>query len=168
MNKQIDTEQGIKGREVHQANQQLAGRDPTTVSNKRRIKSDKWLLVEIWKERREVFKALVEHVLAFTLLIGSLIIFHYLIKIAHLPPEREELLDKIDFYGIALALGIFSISFIYTLVSDAVATARRKKAAERLLKLRMKRILIEETDLSEEEANNRILQQIEKIRILVK
>lgn len=166
MNKQIETDtKDIKdGVEVHQVDQQLVGRDP----NKHRAKSDEWLLLEIWKERREVFKALVEHVFAFILLIGTLILFHYLIKIIDLPPERKDLLDKIDFYGIVLALGIFSISFIYTLVSDAIATVRRKNAAERLLKLRMKRILEEETDLSEEEVNNLILQQIEKMRRLVK
>lgn len=165
MSKQIknETEKAQDRPETHQGNQQIAGQDPANVFNKRRVKSGEWWPIEIWKERREIFKAIVEHVLAFTILIGLLVVVHYLIKISDLSPERKEILDTIDFYGIVLALGIFSISFIYTLVSDAVATARRKNEAERLLRLRMKRKLIKETQLSEEEANKVILQEIKKM-----
>lgn len=70
-----------------------------------------------WIENREVFKALIEHVLLFALLILSLVSLDLLIQESTLAPERKELLDRIDFYLIILALVIFGISFIIKLLA---------------------------------------------------
>jgi hypothetical protein len=85
-----------------------------------------WWLVEIWKDNREGFKALIEHILYFILLIGTLVLVRYIIKVAQLSHEEEQLFEKIDFYAIVIALGIFSISFIIRVI--VVAFWKKKKA----------------------------------------
>ena len=35
-----------------------------------------WWLIEIWKEKREVFKSFIEHALLFALPISILVLFH--------------------------------------------------------------------------------------------
>ncbi len=66
-----------------------------------------WWLIEIWKEKREAFKAFIEHALLFAFPIGILVLFHYLFEIIPLSPERKHILDTIDFVGIVAALVIF-------------------------------------------------------------
>ncbi len=75
-----------------------------------------WWIIEIWKEKREVFKVLVEHILFFLFLIGALLLFHHIIKISDLSDPRKEILETIDFYGVASALVIFTLSFIIKLL----------------------------------------------------
>jgi hypothetical protein len=108
---------------------------------------NRWWFVEIWRDGREVFKALVEHVFAFLLLVGALILFHYIFKFLDLSPQRKEILETIDFWGIAIALVIFGLTFLYKLGESAIQTARRKVQAEKLLKLRMESVLTREIGL---------------------
>lgn len=83
-----------------------------------------WWLIEIWKEKREAFKAFIEHALLFAFPIGILVLFHYLFEIIPLSPERKHILDTIDFVGIVAALVIFQVSFIMKIF---VLALRRKK-----------------------------------------
>ncbi len=83
-----------------------------------------WWLIEIWKEKREVFKAFIEHALLFAFPIGILVLFHYLFEIIPLSPERKHILDTIDFVGIMAALVIFQVSFIMKIF---VLALRRRK-----------------------------------------
>lgn len=76
----------------------------------------KWWLVEIWEEHREVFKALIVHVLAFSFFISALVLINSLLELTRLPPKHKEILETIDFYGIVLGLVIFAISFIIKLL----------------------------------------------------
>ena len=101
----------------------------------------------MWNEGREGFKALVEHVFAFLLLVGTLILFHYVFKFLDLTPERKEILETIDFWGIAIALVIFALSFLYKLVDSAIRSARRRSQAEKSLKLQMQKVLANEIGL---------------------
>lgn len=71
-----------------------------------------WWFIEIWRERRETFKAFIEHALLFAFPLGILVLFHYLFEIIPLTPERKHILDTIDFVGIVAALVIFQVSFI--------------------------------------------------------
>lgn len=71
-----------------------------------------------------MFKALIEHVLLFVLLILSLVLLHLLFQVITLPLERKHLLEAIDFYLIVLALVIFGVSFIIRLL---VLTFRRNR-----------------------------------------
>lgn len=75
----------------------------------------KLFLVEIWEENREVLKAAIEHPLLFSIPILSLLGFDYIIRHSALEQEQKHILESIDFYGIAAALGIFTVSFIIRL-----------------------------------------------------
>jgi hypothetical protein len=68
--------------------------------------------VAVWHRIRPILIELSVHVLVFGLLLGSLIIFHFLIEYSELPPGQKEILDKVHFYGSILALIIYTISFI--------------------------------------------------------
>jgi hypothetical protein len=127
-----------------------------------------WWFVEAWKDGRELFKALVEHVFAFLLLIGTLILFHYIFKFLDLPPERKEILEAIDFWGIAAALVIFGLSFLYKLVHDAVQRAKKKIQAERLLRLRMEEVLTAESSLTGNALDTFIDRELSRMETLAK
>ncbi len=108
---------------------------------------NRWWFVEVWNEGREVFKALVEHVFAFLLLVGALIFFHYVFKFLDLSLERKEILETIDFWGIAIALAIFALSFLYKLGASAIRNAARRSQAEKSLKLQMEKVIANEIGL---------------------
>jgi hypothetical protein len=71
-----------------------------------------WWIAEIWKENRQIFKALVTHPLLFSIPIGSLLLFDYVIRQSSLDEPEKRVLLRIDFYGVAIILAIFTISFI--------------------------------------------------------
>ena len=85
-------------------------------TEKRRIDLRKWWLVEIWKENREVFKALVVHTIAFGLLIEILSFLAHRIEGSGLPQERKEILEAVDFYLTVIALVVFGVDFITKLL----------------------------------------------------
>jgi hypothetical protein len=122
-----------------------------------------WWFVEVWQDGREGFKALVEHVFSFILLIGTLILFRYVFKSIDLAKERKEILETIDFWGIALALAIFGLVFLYKLVSSAIETAKEKAQAKRLLKRRMQDKLKREIGLEGEALDRFINQELFRI-----
>ncbi len=130
-------------------------------------KENQWWFVEAWKDGRELFKALVEHVFAFILLIGTLILFHYIFKFLDLPAERKEILEAIDFWGIAAALVIFGLSFLYKLGHDAVQRAKRNIQIERLLRSRMEQELVE-TSLTGKALETFINQQLSRMETQAK
>ncbi|MGH9845504.1 MAG: hypothetical protein ACREEM_42880 [Blastocatellia bacterium] len=88
----------------------------------------KWWLLEIWKEKRETFKAFIEHALLFAFPIGILVLFHYLFEIIPLSPERKHILDTIDFVSIVAALVIFQVSFVMKIF--VLALRRRNNGNE--------------------------------------
>lgn len=124
---------------------------------------DAWWFVEIWDEKREVFKALAEHVFAFVLLICSLILFHFLFEFIHLPPKYKEILEFVDFGGIVLALVIFTLSFLYRLADDAITTARTRNEARRRLETHMRRIL-KAAGIPEDSIDEHIRQEIYRMK----
>jgi hypothetical protein len=128
------------------------------------VSRGKWWTVEIWEDEREIFKALTRHVLAFVLLIGTLVLFHKLFEFLNLPPQRQELLERIDYYVIVLALVMFTFSFGYRLVDHVIQVAKRKARASRLLKLQMERILSEEVRLSGKQINIYVEQELYRMR----
>jgi hypothetical protein len=133
-----------------------------------RREKNQWWFVETWRDGRELFKALVEHVFAFLLLIGTLILFHYIFKLLDLPPQRKEILESIDFWSIAVALVIFGVSFLYKLVHEAIHTARKKIQAERLLRLQMENLITAKSGLAGEALNEFIDQELFTMEKLAK
>lgn len=129
---------------------------------------DQWWFVEVWNEGREVFKALVEHVFAFILLVGTLILFHYVFKYLDLSPERKEILETIDFWGIAIALVIFGLSFLYKLGASAIGNAKRRSQAEKSLKLQMEKVLANEIGLGGKALDSYISQTLDIMAKAVK
>jgi hypothetical protein len=77
--------------------------------------STDWWFIELWWESREIFKELVRHILFFGMLIGSLILFHYVLERSGLPPDQKAALDKVHFWGSVISLVIFTVSFIIKL-----------------------------------------------------
>lgn len=124
-------------------------------------RENKWWFVEIWSEGREVIKALVEHTFAFLLLIGILILFHYIFKFLDLSQERKEILETIDFWGIAIALVIFGLSFLYKLADSAIQNAKKRSLAERLLKDQMGKVVKNEIGLRGKELETYVNQELD-------
>lgn len=122
-----------------------------------------WWFVEMWKEGRELFKALVEHVFAFLLLVGTLILFHYIFKFLDLPPERKEILETIDFWGIAIALVIFGLTFLYKLGDSVIKNANRRSQAEKLLRVQMEKVLTNEIGLEGEALKTYVKQALDQM-----
>lgn len=71
-----------------------------------------WWWVELWVEKRQLFKEGVAHVLLFAGLLGSLEIAHWLLGKSSLPPEELYWLNKAHFYMYGIILVIFAFSFI--------------------------------------------------------
>lgn len=71
-----------------------------------------WFWVELWYEKRELFKDAVAHLLLFAGLLGSLEVAHRLLATSTLPVEEINLLNKVHFYMSAIILVIFAFSFI--------------------------------------------------------
>lgn len=72
----------------------------------------RFLLVEIWEENREIFKTLITHPLLFSIPIASLLLFDLIIRRSALEEAEKHLLLRIDLYGVALILVIFTGSLI--------------------------------------------------------
>lgn len=123
----------------------------------------RWWFVEMWNEGREVFKALVEHVFAFLLLIGALILFHYIFKFLDLPPERKEVLETIDFWGIAIALVIFGLTFLYKLGDSVIQDVKKRFRSEKLLKLQMEKVLTNAIGLEGQELKTFVNEELNKM-----
>lgn len=66
-----------------------------------------WWWVELWSEKRELFKEAVAHLLVFSGLLGSLEVAHRLLATSTLPSEEINLLNKVHFYMSAIILVIF-------------------------------------------------------------
>jgi hypothetical protein len=75
-----------------------------------------WWWVELWFEKRNVFKEAIWHILLFSGLLGSLEAAHQLLKRSSLPAEEIDILNKVHFYMYAVILVIFAVSFIIKLV----------------------------------------------------
>lgn len=118
--------------------------------------ANSWL-AEMWKEQRETLKALTGHVMAFMLLIGSLVFFHRVFEL--LAPQYKDILQRIDYYGIAVSLFVFGFSFLYRVVDSA----RKKTRATRQLKHQMERILSEEVKLSRTQIDAYVEQELYRI-----
>lgn len=73
----------------------------------------KWWFIEIWEERREVFKNLASHIIFTLVLVVFLILVHSIIEGSTMSKDEKELLKKIDFYTMVIVLGFFGIEFIY-------------------------------------------------------
>jgi hypothetical protein len=73
-------------------------------------------LIELWTENRGILKELLKHILIFALFIGSLTLFHEVLEFSSLPHNRKDALDKIHFYMSAVALVIFSTSFMIKVI----------------------------------------------------
>jgi hypothetical protein len=67
-------------------------------------------LVEIWRENRNIFKTLMSHPLLFSIPIGSLLLFDFVIRHSSLDEPEKKILLQIDFYGVALVLAIFTLA----------------------------------------------------------
>lgn len=76
------------------------------------LETKSWWWVELWYEKRELFKEAVAHLLLFSGLLGSLEIAHRLLATSTLPSEEINLLNKVHFYMSAIILVIFAFSFI--------------------------------------------------------
>jgi hypothetical protein len=76
------------------------------------LRKKRWWWVELWFEKRELFKEAVAHVLLFAGLLGSLEVAHRLLEKSTLPADELYLLNKVHFYMYAIILVIFAFSFI--------------------------------------------------------
>lgn len=72
----------------------------------------RFLLIEIWEENREIFKTLITHPLLYSIPLGSLFLIDLIIRKSALDEAEKSILLRVDFYGIALVLVIFTGSFI--------------------------------------------------------
>lgn len=61
-------------------------------------------------------KTLISHPLLFSIPMASLLLFDFVIRRSALEEPEKRILLKLDFYGIALILAIFTISFIIEIV----------------------------------------------------
>lgn len=75
-------------------------------------KNRSWWWVELWWEKRQLFKEGVWHLLVFAALLGSLEGAHRLLKLSTISPDRVAMLDAVHFYMYAIILVIFATSFI--------------------------------------------------------
>ncbi len=105
--KQKKSEISIRGEEGTETVNQ------TFPSGKPSDNSRTWWFIELWEDRREIFKNLAFHII-FTF-IGLLFLFlvHTLIEKSTLPQDEKELLQKMDFYIMVIVLGFFGIEFIF-------------------------------------------------------
>jgi hypothetical protein len=71
-----------------------------------------WWWVELWGEKRQIFKEGVWHLFIFAGLLGSLEGAHRLLKMSTISPERIDFLDAVHFYMYAVILVVFATSFI--------------------------------------------------------
>jgi hypothetical protein len=117
-------------------------------------------IVEVWKDERDALKMLTQHVLAFVLFIGALVLFHKLFEFLSLPPQQQELLERINYYGMVSALVLFGFSFTFRVVDQIMKAVKRKSRASRLLKLQMERVLSEEVRLSGKQLDIYIEQEL--------
>ncbi len=90
----------------------------------------KWWLVEIWKENREVFKALVVHTIFFVLLIEALSLLASRIEHSGLPQQRKAVLEALDFYLTAIALVAFGFDFIMKILIHFWRSDRHKESKQ--------------------------------------
>jgi hypothetical protein len=78
--------------------------------------SRRFWLVEVWFEKRDIFKEFVADIVFFGVFLGSLDVFHRLITRTSLDPEQILLLNKTHFYLGYFGLLIFGLAFIITIV----------------------------------------------------
>jgi hypothetical protein len=75
-------------------------------------KPQDWFFIELWTENRQFFKEFIAHSFFFGLFILSLDLFHRYLSKTSLEPHEKELLNKFHFYGTAIAVVIFGVSFV--------------------------------------------------------
>lgn len=76
---------------------------------------DYWY-TEAWYGGRKVFIEFVKHFVFFWMLVGSILLFSYVLSKSSLPASQHDLLDKIAFWMDLAALVIFFGSFIIKVV----------------------------------------------------
>lgn len=159
----IDLISAIQGKSPHEVIQSIQD-GPVSLSENLEVSTTKWWLAEVWREQREVLKTLTGHILAFMLLIGTLILFNLVFEsLLKLPPQHQDILQRIDFYGIVISLLIFAFGFVYRLAVYARETTRRKTRATQQLKHQMERILSEEVKLSGKQMEVYVEQELYRI-----
>ncbi len=75
-------------------------------------RSKDWWWVELWYEKRELFKQVVAHNLLFAGLLGSLEIAHRLLRRLTLPHDESYFFNRVHFYMYIVILVIFAFGFI--------------------------------------------------------
>lgn len=75
-----------------------------------------WWFIELWDEKRPIFKEGVWHTAIFAGLLGSLEIAQKILELSTLPPEELRILNRVHFYMYATLLVMFAASFIIKLV----------------------------------------------------
>ena len=88
--------------------------------------TEEWLFIEIWKENREFFKEFVTHSVFLVLFVLGLDLFHRYIQHTSLVPEDKEALDKFHFYGTAVAVVIFGVSFVIGAIRNRFWKKKKK------------------------------------------
>jgi hypothetical protein len=89
-------------------------------------RSKSWWWIELWHEKRELFKEAVAHLLLFSGLLGSLEVAHRLLATSTLPVEEIDLLNKVHFYMSAIILVIFAFSFIIKVLKSEFGTKKNE------------------------------------------
>jgi nitric oxide reductase large subunit len=84
-------------------------------------------LIEIWEEEREAFKAIVGHAALFLTVLGVLILVHYAISISNLHEGTKEILEKIDFWSIAIILVMLTVTSLCQLAVISIKKIRNGK-----------------------------------------
>jgi uncharacterized membrane protein YqjE len=100
-------------------------------------------VIELWADRRETFKALMAHVLAFVFLAGMLALFGWVFSVTHLADDRKRFLEDLDFYALVLAFIIFNVGFLYRVAEEEVGGAldrHAKRAAKKVLARKVKEL----------------------------
>jgi len=78
----------------------------------------RWWFIELWFEKRELFKEFVGEAFFIASMLVALDIIHRLIATTTLEPYQVALLSKAHFYMSFASLGILSLGFIITLMKS--------------------------------------------------
>ena len=91
--------------------------ESTTINGRQEPqRPSQWWFVELWFEKRAIFKEGVWHTAIFAGLLGSLEIAHRIVQLSSLPPYELGILNRVHFYMYAIILFTFAASFIIKLL----------------------------------------------------